>query len=574
MSPQNNSAASPESNLFFSPWRRHDGLLGFFLLLCTIAAYQPAWHAGFVWDDDNHVTPPALRSVKGLARIWTQLGATQQYYPLVHSIFWGEHRLWGDETAGYHWVNILLHAFSAFLLVRILRQLEIPGAWLAGAFFALHPVEVESVAWVSELKNTSSGFFYLSAALLYLGFDRTRNWRNYVAALGLFLLGLMCKTVIATLPAALLVVFWWQRSKLSWKRDVLPLIPFFIAGAGAGLMTAWVERKFIGAEGAEYSFSIIDRFLIAGRAVCFYLGKIFWPVDLSFMYAHWNVNQATWWQYLFPAAVLLLAGVLIWQRWRGPLAALLFFVGTLFPALGFFNVYPFRYSFVADHFQYLASIGPLTLAAAAISRGAAFLPGRRVLVETMAGASLLLVFGILTWEQCETYANSETLWLATIRLNPKCWMAQYNLGLDYLKDGQVVKAMDRLQTALQIKPDYPEARNNLGLLFLKQGQTIEGIAQFQMALETSPNYAQGHNNLGIGLFQMGRREEAIAEFQKAVDLEPGYAKARFNLGNGFMEAGRVAEGIAQYKKALEIQPDYEEARLNLEKALANNPSQQ
>jgi tetratricopeptide (TPR) repeat protein len=370
------------------------------------------------------------------------------------------------------------------------------------------------------------------------------------------------------------VVFWWQRSKLSWKRDVLPLIPFFIAGAGAGLMTAWVERKFIGAEGAEYSFSIIDRFLIAGRAVCFYLGKIFWPVDLSFMYAHWNVNQATWWQYLFPAAVLLLAGVLIWQRWRGPLAALLFFVGTLFPALGFFNVYPFRYSFVADHFQYLASIGPLTLAAAAISRGAAFLPGRRVLVETMAGASLLLVFGILTWEQCETYANSETLWLATIRLNPKCWMAQYNLGLDYLKDGQVVKAMDRLQTALQIKPDYPEARNNLGLLFLKQGQTIEGIAQFQMALETSPNYAQGHNNLGIGLFQMGRREEAMAEFQKAVDLEPGYAKARFNLGNGFMEAGRVAEGIAQYKKALEIQPDYEEARLNLEKALANNPSQQ
>ncbi|HEV7927839.1 MAG TPA: hypothetical protein VGR14_20995, partial [Verrucomicrobiae bacterium] len=289
------------------------------LVGAVVLAYQPVWHAGFIWDDDRHVTLPTLRSLHGLLRIWAQLGATQQYYPLVHSVFWVEHKLWGDATAGYHWLNILLHAFSALLLIKLLCQLKIPGAWLAGALFALHPVEVESVAWVSELKNTLSGVFYLSAALAYLRFDRNRKGEYYAIALGLFVLGLLSKTVIASLPAALLVIFWWQRGKLSWKQDVLPLIPFFLAGIGAGLLTAWVERKFIGAEGSEFHFSLVERCLIAGRDIWFYLGKLIWPADLAFIYPRWNVSQTVWWQYLFPAAIVLLLGVLVWLRWRGPL---------------------------------------------------------------------------------------------------------------------------------------------------------------------------------------------------------------------------------------------------------------
>jgi hypothetical protein len=200
-------------------WWRQDWRIGLFLLVVTLAAYQPVWHAGFFWDDDAHVTPPELRSLHGLARVWTQLGATQQYYPLVYNVFWVEHIRWGDSPLGYHLMNVLLHAFSAFLLAKILRQLKIPGAWLAAALFALHPVEVESAAWVSELKNTLSGVFYLGAALAYLEFDRDRGGRNYAMALGLFVLGLMSKTVIATLPGALLVVFWWQRGRLAWKRS-------------------------------------------------------------------------------------------------------------------------------------------------------------------------------------------------------------------------------------------------------------------------------------------------------------------------------------------------------------------
>ena len=204
----------------------------------------------------------------------SKLGATQQYYPLLHSAFWLEHKLWGDSVLGYHLVNVLWHMISVTLLYFVLKRLKVPGALLAAAIFAVHPVMVESVAWISEQKNTLSAVFYLSAMLVYLEFDESRRRSRYFIALGLFVLGLLTKTVTATLPAALLVIFWWQRGTLSWKRDVLPLVPFFVLGAAAGVLTAWVERKLIGAEGAAFEISLLDRGLLAGRVIWFYLGKL------------------------------------------------------------------------------------------------------------------------------------------------------------------------------------------------------------------------------------------------------------------------------------------------------------
>ena len=299
------TAAEPAKPLQAS--MRKEWLFAVALLAITLAAYYPAWQGKPVWDDDATSTQPQLRSFAGLWRIWTQPGATQQYYPLVHSVFWLEHRLWGDTTLGYHLLNILLHAFCALLLLKILRLLEIPGAWLAAALFALHPIEVESVAWISELKNTLSGAFYLGAALIYLRFDRSRERRLYFTALALFFPGLLCKTVIATLPAALLVVFWWKRGSLSWKRDAWPLVPFLALGGAMGILTAYVEKKYvIGVEGGELDFTLVQRFLIAGRVFWFYIGKLLWPAKLIFTYPHWNVSQGVWWQYLFPAAALAL----------------------------------------------------------------------------------------------------------------------------------------------------------------------------------------------------------------------------------------------------------------------------
>ena len=270
------------------------------LIAATVIAYSPALNGTALWDDDAHITRPELRSLHGLSEIWTRPDVTQQYYPVTHSVFWLEQKLWGDNLFLYHLLNVALHLASAFLLLRILSMLAIPGAWFAAAIFALHPVQVESVAWISELKNTLSAVFCLSAALMYLRFDQSRRLLFYFAAFGLFLLGLGAKTTIAPLPGALLVIFWWKRSRLSLKQDVLPLIPFFIAGIGAGLFTAWVEHNYIGAEGSDFSLSIVERCLIAGRAFWFYLSKLFWPHDLIFVYPRWHVNQAIWWQYLFP----------------------------------------------------------------------------------------------------------------------------------------------------------------------------------------------------------------------------------------------------------------------------------
>jgi protein O-mannosyl-transferase len=527
-------------------------LLALILVGAVVLAYQPAWHAGLIWDDDRHITLPALRSWHGLVRIWTQLGATQQYYPLVHSVFWVEHKLWGDSTPGYHWLNILLHAFSALLLVRILQQLKIPGAWLAAAFFALHPVEVESVAWISELKNTLSGVFYLSAALAYLRFDRDRKAGCYAMALGLFLLGLFSKTVIATLPAALLVVFWWQRGKLSWKQDVLPLIPFFIAGIGAGLLTAWVERKFIGAEGSEFHFSLIERFLIAGRDIWFYLAKLIWPVNLAFIYPRWNVSQTAWWQYLFPAAVLLLLGGLIWWRWRGPLAGLLFFIGTLFPALGFFNVYPFRYSLVADHFLYLASLGPLTLAAVLLDKFA----GRSGAAKTVTYGSVLLLLGVLTWRQCRNYADSETLWRATLKSTPTSTIAGNNLSHALLDKGQWDASIVLSQEVLAGNPGDPVARNNLGFALLEKGRVDDSISNFQQAIAAQPNGAEAYYNLGRAWLKKEQYEAAITNFQTAVLLQPDFANAYCNLGFALLQTGRIPAAITNYQQSLALDPDY------------------
>ena len=336
----------------------------------TFAAYFPALMGGLLWDDAGHVTRPDLQSWSGLARIWFEVGATQQYYPLLHSAFWLEHRFWGEATFGYHLVNVLWHATSACLLVAILRRLMVPGAVLAAFFFALHPVGVESVAWIAEQKNTLSTVFYLAAALAWLRFEDERRSARYAAATLWFVAALLTKTVTATLPAALLVIAWWRRGRLSWRGDVLPLLPWFAVGVGAGLFTAWFERTSIGAQGADFNLGLVERGLLAGRIFWFYLGKLVWPADLMFFYPRWHVDAAAVWQYLFPVAALALVGGLVWWtrrgRGRGLLAAALLYGGTLFPVLGFMNVYPFVFSYVADHFQYLASLSFFALIAAGL----------------------------------------------------------------------------------------------------------------------------------------------------------------------------------------------------------------
>lgn len=536
---------------------------GLILVVAIVIAYKPVWHGGFLWDDAAHLTYPHLRSLSGLGRIWTEPGTTQQYYPLTHSVFWLEYKMWGDSTTGYHWVNIVLHACSALLVVKILRQLKVCGAWLAAACFALHPIQVESVAWISELKNTLSGVLYLGALLAWLNFDLTRRNSNYIAALGLYLLALMSKTVVASLPGALLVIVWWQRGSISFKRDVLPLIPFFAAGIAAGLFTAWVERTYLGANGSDYQFTIVERFLIAGRDVWFYLGKLVWPADLAFMYGRWNISQTSWWQYLFPGAVVMMLAVLILRRWRGALAAMLFFCGTLFPALGFFNVFPFRFSLVADHFQYLAGLGPMTLVAAGLSRNPLLSLHLKPVMARMAGVLLVLMLGGLTWSHSKMYSSEESLWRDTVQMSPDSWMAQFSYGKLLLEAGQADAATLHLLEAVRLKPDVPNAWNDLGKAYALQGKLDEALAMFTRAVTLNPRSSEAHYNLGHACLLEGKTAEARAQLSEALQLKPSDVEVKRDLARALLSSGRAAEAIPYLTAVAAAEPNDARSRFGL-----------
>lgn len=579
------SRPSPPANRGMPPavtwWLRWLGLV----VLCVLA-YHPAIHGGFLWDDTAHVTKPELRSLAGLARIWFELGATQQYYPALHSAFWVEHRLWGEAPVAYHWLNVLLHAAAAGLLVRAVQRLAIPGAWLAGLIFALHPVGVETVAWISEQKNTLSTVFYLLALLTYLRFDDQRAlalssansgsrsvWRYYVLATGLFLVAILTKSVTATLPAVLLVIAWWRRGRLSWRRDVAPLLPWFALGIAAGLCTAWVERKYIGAEGAAYDLHALQRCLLAGRVLWFYLGKLLWPVGLSFVYPRWQIDASDVWQYAGGVAALaVLIG--LWRlrhRSRAPLAGALFFAGTLFPALGFFNIFPFIYSYVADHFQYLACLGVIVPLSAGL---VLLLAARPPWLRRAIPAVLVAVLGLLTWQQAHDYRDNVTLYRATIARNPAAWMATYDLGMELAAQGQTDAAIASYRETLRLRPEYAEAHANLGMSLLTQSdQKMVAIAELETAVRLKPELWQAEINLANILTTIpGRQDEAIRHYKTVLRLRPELAEIQLNLGIALLSLpGRQAEAIPHFESAIRTNPNLWQAHFVLANALLTTP---
>lgn len=541
---------------------RWDLVLGAALVVAVFLAYQPAWQGGFIWNDRDYVTRAALQPAEGLFRIWFELGATEQYYPLLHSFFWLQHQLWGDATLGYHLVGIALHAGAALLLVAVLKRLALRGAWLAGFLFALHPVYVESVAWISEQKNTLSLVLYLTAAWVYLSFDTRRRASTYVVATLFFLLALLSKTTVATLPAALLLVSWWKRGKLDFRRDLIPLIPWFCVGAAWGMFSAWVEKHYVGAHGSEFALSFIERFLLAGRMVWFYVGKLVWPADLIFIYPRWDVDSTQAWQYLFPAAVVI-ALTTLWvfrSRTRSVLTAALFFGGSLFPVMGFFNVYGFIYSYVADHWQYLPSIGLIVLFAASVTL---LLEKRPSLIRHGLPALLIATLGLLSWKQSHLYTDIETFYKKTLAKNPDCWMAHNNLG-NLLRDTQRGnEAVFHFNETLRLKPDSPKAYNNLGNVFLDRRQPQEALGHYAQAVKLAPDVAEYHNNLATALRDSGRPADALIPHQRALELFPEFAAARNNYGITLRALNRVPESIEQFLIAVRFDPASSPAHLNL-----------
>ncbi len=553
---------------------------GVVLVLAVLVAYIPAIRGGWVWDDDDYVTRnPTLRSWSGLWRIWFEPGATPQYYPLVHTTFWLEYQLWGLWPGGFHFTSVALHATSALLLWRVLVVLGFPGALWAAAVWGLHPVQVESVAWVTERKNTLSGFFFMAASLLALKhtLHGGRRWHGvpYVASFLLYACALLSKTVTATWPVAVALV-WWGRLGTVPRAWLARLLPFLALGGALAAVTVIMERHHVGALGPDWNLTFLERLLIASRALWFYLGKLVWPVGLTFVYPRWEITATDPLAYGWVAACALASLVLLFARsrvGRWPLVAAAYFAVTLAPALGFVNVFPMRYSFVADHYQYLASVGPLALAACSAARfWAARVASTNLTLRRFFGiaiASFLAVsLACRTWVQARAYRDAETLWRDTLQKNPKAWMAHNNLGLHLLEQGELRQAQEHFEQALAAKADDSFAMNNLGLVHAHRGELQRAADWFARAIETDPQQAEAANNLGNVFAQTKQWEAAETAFRLALQRRPAYAEAWNNLANVLAMQGRTGEAIEAYRQAVALDPAYLDALLNLARVLA------
>jgi tetratricopeptide (TPR) repeat protein len=597
----------PVREVRVSLWRR-EWFWALLLIAFVFIAYARVFRADFIWDDESHLTRnPSVIGPLGLKEIWTTAQAV--YYPLVLTTFWTLHKFIGLNPFPYHLLNVLLHAASAVLLWRILQLLQIRGAWLGAALWALHPVMVQSVAWITELKNTQSCLFYLLSILWFLKWQNRRggaadpsfrleragggrSLRGFLLSLAFFILATLSKPSVVMLPLVLALCVWWMRGKVRW-RDMLILTPFALISAFASAWTIWEQKFHARAIGPDWAQTFPERLIIAGKAIWFYLGKLVWPHPLIFIYPRWDADSSKVVAYLWLLAALtgLVALWFIHAKWsRAMFFAAAYFVVSLFPVLGFFSVFFFRYSFVSDHFQYLASIGPLALAGAGIATllgrfcetpsdfvphrnaeprsGSTIASSRRRLVLSggLCGI-LLIVLGLLTWRQTAEYHDLFALYTATLQKNPGCWMAHYNLGIVLTERGEADQAIDHYKRAVALRPDYAEAHYNLGRLLVEQGQLDDAIDHYERAAAINPADAEAQNNLGVTLFGIGRADDAITHYQKALEIRPDYAEASCNLASALIAKGDLDGAIARYTACLAVVPDQEEAQYNLASAL-------
>ena len=541
------------------------------LVAVVFVAYARVIQCGFIWDDEAHLTQnPCVIGPLGLKEIWTTTRAV--YYPLVLTTFWALHKLVGLAPWAYHALNIVLHAASAVLLWRVLRQLGVRAAFLGATLWALHPVMVQSVAWVTELKNTQSGFFYLLSIFWFLKFDSRENehgrcWR-WVFSLLFFTFAILSKPSTVMLPIVLALCLWWRKQCIR-PSEIAALVPFVLLSALASAWTVWEQKFHAGAIGIEWAQTPLQRVIIAGRAIWFYVGKLVWPDPLVFIYPRWRIDSSQLTAYVpVVAALAAVAGLwLIRATWRRPaFFATAYFVISLFPVLGFFDVFFFRYSFVSDHFQYLASMGPLALAGAVITSALYRLPWNFFLRPIVIG-TVLGMLGLLTWRQTAVYKDLVTLYTATLEKNPGCWMAQYNLGIALRDRGETDQAIAHYREAIALRPDYAEAHYNLARLLVARGDLDDAIVHYQKVLLINPADAEAHNNLGAALFAAGQLDEAVAHYEKALAARPQYAEALINLGDAMLAEGDVDGAITHYLSGLSISPDHFEAQYNVANAL-------
>jgi len=486
--------------------------------------------------------------------------------PLVLTMFWVEHEMWGLQPLPYHLVNVFEQAVCAVLLWQVLRRLRIPGAWLGAALWAVHPLQVESVAWITEMKNTQSGLFYLLTILFFVkGLEarETGGW-NYAWTLLFATLAITSKYSTVVLPLVLCLCAWWLEGKWHW-RHLLKLAPIFVMAAIASAVIL-IPGLLTTPDAAPSSGSWPERLCVAGRAFWFYLGKLLWPYPLMTIYPRWQIDVGLWFQYT-PLLVVGLVMFVLWfyrRGWGRPwFFALSYYLVVMLPFLGLINQTFWRYSFVEDHLQYLAGMGPLALAGACLAKLTNnILPGK-IWLQSSLCAGVLLVLGIVSWQRAWIYESRDTLWSDALLKNPNCSAGYNDLGNALLQAGELNGAIAYFYKALEIDPTDPTIHDNFGAALLNEGRKDEAMAQCQTALEISPNFAEADTNLGNVLLQKGQTEEAIALENKALEIKPYFSQTHYVLGNALLQNGQLDEAIIQFKLAVRFNPNYLVAHYNL-----------
>jgi len=544
--------------------------------LLVAVSFFPATNGGFVWDDVAFTEAWPIKNLSGIWQIWfeprTLIANEAHYWPVLYTTLWLDHVLWGLDPAGYHTVNVLLHLTVTLLLWRLLLRLAVPGAWVAAAVFAVHPLHVESTAWVIGRKDLLASLFCLACVLTYLRFVADRRRGHYVGAMVLFVLGLLSKAIVVTLPVSLLIWHWWKQGRVT-RTDVARVVPFLVVGLCI-VIADWSYYK--GRDDTAFDYSLIQRALIAAHALWFYVGKLVWPTELAIIYPHWYVSAGDplAWGYILAAGGVAAA---LWASrrriGRGPLAGALFFAVTLSPTLGFVDYGYMRFSFVAERYQYLAGIGVIVTVVGTAAYGARRLSGARRTGVQAVVVAVLVVLGALSWQHSEIYQNKFTYYRHIIALNPEARFAHFGLGNWYSDQGRHEEALAAYHNGYQAARKHPSDKDWVGFTLSSIGRASEALGRFDQAeayyrraLEINPRPAT-INNLGAMWFKQQRYQDALILFQSAVSSSPGYAKGHSGVGVALYGLHRYEEALQSFERALALDPFLEEAQNNRALAL-------
>ena len=527
----------------------------------VFACYFPALSGAFILDDANYVENPLIAAPDGLLGIWLTRGF-EDYYAFTHTTFWIEWRLWGENTTGYHAVNLVLHILNALLVWKLLGRLRVPGAFAAAVLFALHPVNVQAVAWISQRKTLLAGAFVLASLLAWLKFDdggrRRLEW--YGVVLGAFTLALLSKISAAVLPVLILLVVWWRRGRVE-ARDLWPVAPLLALALLFGINgIAYEQLNPVSAPDAPTDASFAGRTAAVGYAIWFYLEKAFWPSGLTFLYPHWELDASSPLAFAPIAAFAVLLAAAWWRRdagGRAAFAALVWFAVGLAPILGYLDFGHLRFSPVADHHQYLSLVAVCGLAGCIGARAP------KVLGVSALGAVAIAWFA-LTYHQAGLYHSPETIYLDTLAKNPGSWRARNNLGSFYLRRGDFESARESYAAALRIGGDV-DTHANLGLARLAQDDLEGALQNYRDALAIDPDHARSHLGLGNVRLAQERPSEAIQHYRDALQRDPNFAEANARLADLLVRSGDLEAAIRHFSRALEQKPEMERER----RALAN-----